>query len=260
VDLGQLTLTPKPLFNSISGRLVDALSGNPLTPDFYPAVELWRCENGYCGAHIGSAYPDQEGVFRIDASTVYGLLTVGDYIINFNAAQYQFGSFGPFAVGPNEDYNLGDVAVQPNAVQFFDPQGCPEIPARGGDCTYSIRINNGRSQTVNLQVWNQITTYGPISASFQPQSARSVRLRSGASRVVSFHMSVPRSVPPYTSFCATLYVADEGRGFYFQPIGSASIFCGYKAENGVIRQIPAEEARTLLQRMQNVPAAQKSRK
>ncbi|NJN18919.1 MAG: carboxypeptidase regulatory-like domain-containing protein [Oscillochloris sp.] len=256
VDLGVLAITPIPLGTSITGRVVDAISGEPLSglnPP-YANVFLNRCDEFGCANFAGTAFVGDDGVFVFTRESVYDGLRVGTYVLNIYAEGYQFGLSEPFEVTEDAEIQLGDVALVPNPIRFSAWQGCPNIPSRGGDCAYQLDVTSGKRQTTTFEVWSVVNTYNfstSIGSAFQPEAAERLRLRPGQTKTVEYELRVPRAVSNGTSFCATVYVAEQGRGFYFQPIAQTSVFCAVKEDFG-FRLLSDDEARTMMQRIHGV--------
>lgn len=244
--LDPVVLQRLPEIGSISGQLVNALNNQPIRGNVY--VTLLRCQDGSCWEYVDTLTVNSEGRFSRP-------LMEGEYQITAYADQFEGRSFDPFTVTAGEQRELEPLALQPNPIQFFNPQGCPEIPAQGGDCHYSIEIVSGQPEAVQLKVWSVIFVQSPNYGAFQPDAARTLRLRPGQGRVARFSLAVPANVPDYTSFCGGVYVADAVQGFYFQPKLSSFIFCSTKGADGVFRMLPEQAARELSQRIQSEPAA-----
>lgn len=223
--LESVTLSRLPEIGSISGRLVNAIGGAPLGANVAAAITLNRCVEGDCQYYITSLSPDPEGYFRFDAASLGQPLMVGEYLVVGNADQFANSSLGAFTVTEGQQYQLGDLALQPNPIQFYDAQGCAPISPQGGACAYSIRLLNNQPERAELQVWSIIQIGGPSSGTFQPEPAQPLSLDSGESRVLGFSVNVPPEVPEYTSICATIFVADAGEGYYFRPRASSFVFC-----------------------------------
>ncbi|HEY3231598.1 MAG TPA: carboxypeptidase-like regulatory domain-containing protein [Roseiflexaceae bacterium] len=111
----QLTISALQAIGSISGRVVDAVTGNPL-PGIAPpfaSVELRRCVNGDCFQTVGFQAPDEQGRFRFENG--FGqILTPGTYQLFVSAGPtYQPVLTPPFAVDEGQDYDSGDIALSP---------------------------------------------------------------------------------------------------------------------------------------------------
>jgi hypothetical protein len=91
----QLTISALQAIGSISGRVVDAVSGLPLP---FASVELHRCLNGDCSGVVGFQSSDEQGHFRFDSA--FGqILTVGTYQLFASAGPtYQPALSEPFEV------------------------------------------------------------------------------------------------------------------------------------------------------------------
>jgi hypothetical protein len=250
--LDPVLLQRLPVIGSISGQVVNALDNQPIPSNAY--VRLTRCQDGNCWYDIGALSTDGEGRFRFDEASFGRPLTVGEYQLMVYSDQFESRTFDPFTVSEGEHRELGPLPLQPNPLQFFDPQGCQEIPAQGGMCHYSIEIVNNQLEAAQLKVWSVIFVQSPIYGAFQPEGAFTLRLDPGQGRVVSFSLDVPANVPDFTSFCGGVYVADATPGFYLQPRLSRFVFCSLKGADGVFRMLPEPAARELSRRLQAEPA------
>ena len=111
----QLTLTTVPSAASISGRVVDAKTGAPLSGVMPPFafVELRRCANGECLVTVATQTADDQGQFRFENGL--GLaLPAGTYQLLASAGLlYQPAATPPFDVGEGQNYDAGDIALTP---------------------------------------------------------------------------------------------------------------------------------------------------
>ncbi len=260
--LGALKLQKIPLLGSISGRLVDAISGSPLTSDSvsYGYANLLQCDDaGNCYSSVAYSPLDADGTFRFSNADSYMFLRAGRYAVSYSAEQYIDGQSASFTVAEGEDVSLGDVPVQPYPLRLLNGASCGSIPARGGTCSYSLRLVNNQDKAVSLRAWNTLWVYAPAysSSTFQAQDAQKVRLRPGESKLVRFEFDVPRKVAPYTSICTQFYVADDARGYYFAPTSQRYGFCVTKDGAGAFKPVRGEQERELLLRMHGVPEGQR---
>src|SRR4030095_4729434 len=81
-DLGDILMQPSPHIGSISGRLIDAVTGQGIDPAFATEIHLYRCEEvGHCFQPVNSTSADSEGYFRFDQDGYGNRLIVGNYQI-----------------------------------------------------------------------------------------------------------------------------------------------------------------------------------
>lgn len=80
---------------------------------------------------------------------------------------------------------------------------------------------------------------------FQPEVAKTLNLRPGEMRTVSFMVEVPQALPANSSFCGTVYAADLGFGHLFLPDDNTTVFCSAKRFDDVVWPLPLEKARSL---------------
>ncbi len=254
-NLGDLRLAPLQLIGSVSGRLVDAISGNALPGSSPPYAYLYmqRCEDWGC---YFTAYttPDDSGRFRFN-----GLdwnLSPGTYQLVAFAQDYQVSTSDPFIIAAFEDLEFGDFALTPLPIQFGTTQAC-EIPFGGETCNYSIQITyRGADRRYRGKAWSTVEYYGPTSnyaiTRFQvgrngtrnPQP-ESVNLRRGQSETHTFQLDVPSSVPVGATICASITIGQMPNA-QFNSQGDRFIFCSYKQSQGLVA-MPEKEARTWLE-------------
>jgi 5-hydroxyisourate hydrolase-like protein (transthyretin family) len=250
-DVGTLALQPEPAIGAITGRLVDAVSGEPLPggSDPFANVALLSCDENGCYYPIISINTDDQGRFRFD-NGISGLLAPGRYALSFFADQYDFGTLSEFTVAEGEIRDLGDVQVQPAALRLYNVTSCRQTPYTGGLCEYSARLVNNGQTTLSYDVWSVLNSVQPGSAgvsAFQPEPARRVRLKPGEAQTIRFRFTMPRNVANGTVAWSTIYVAGAGQGSYFNPLLIRGGFYVTKDAGG-FRLLDGEEGRQLKQR------------
>ena len=161
-----------PLIQSISGRLVDAQDGQPITggePTF-AAVTLIRCDDAGC-IEIASGIPDSQGRFTFGGA-LHGL-RVGEYHLVASAVGYQEGQqeqSDPFQVAAGEQYTFGDFPLQPDELQIAHIRLCSAVPPEGRVCRYSFDLRNRGQSPFSGRVWSLVDYYIPnagLSYAFQ---------------------------------------------------------------------------------------------
>lgn len=259
-ERGEIALTPIPLIGSVSGRLVDTMTGKPLsgTSEPHAQVSLDYCDSLYGCYSIAYTWPDADGNFTFTPNSTTRPLS-GTYALSYWATQYIPGRTEKFSVGAGEHHNAGNVTIDPVPVRIENIVGCDNIAPEGGICRYSADLISNVAQRTNFQVWSAVRSYTPggyTSSSFQPQESKLVLLRYGQSRKVSFSFNVPRNVPADTIICVDIFVARDQRGYYFSSLNqSYSPFCVYKDASGPFRLMTEEQSREFQQRLQASSAA-----
>ncbi len=212
LDRGDVEVSPLRFIGSISGRLVDALDGRPLTnsaPD-YATLQLRFCPSpGFCNP-VAEGVPDSQGRFTIDGRANF--LLEGEYIAVGFSAQAEPAETDFFFVAEAENLDLGDIALTPNPIQLSLQQGCGNIPASGGTCRFTLRARNGTNKRMSGYVWAAVEGYGTSSAfsftRFQlgkvgtanPMPQR-FNLKSSQAQLFDFALDIPASVRPGASLC-----------------------------------------------------------
>lgn len=265
-DLGDIGLDPLPLIGAVSGRLVDAVSGEPVRGDQEPFgyVTLLQClEDGTeCFYPVASLSTDEAGRFVLSGGGPF-FIRPGTFVLSFTGYQYEPGQTEPFTVGADEQLDLGDLAMQPLPLRLLVGKRCESIPSSGGTCRYEALVANSQPFADAVQVWNTVTVFqfGQFyTSNFQPEPAQKVRLAPGETKRVRFSLAVPPTVAEGAVACVTYFVADNTRGFYFQPLNVREAFCFIKEFDGSFRMLAAEEGRTLMQRLQGVPETIRNRR
>ncbi|MGH8478716.1 MAG: MSCRAMM family protein [Gammaproteobacteria bacterium] len=108
----RLTIRRFLAFASITGRVVDAATGDPVTGSAGGIVELLRCNAADCSESVASLGTDDEGRFRFDSTTVPAVdLLIGSYQVRARSPLHEPGLAGPFSVAEGEDRDLGDIPL-----------------------------------------------------------------------------------------------------------------------------------------------------
>lgn len=99
-------------FASITGRVVDAATGDPVTGSAGGLVELLRCNAADCSESVASLNTDEEGRFRFDSTSLpLADLLIGSYQVRAQSPLHEPGLVGPFDVAEGEDRDLGDILL-----------------------------------------------------------------------------------------------------------------------------------------------------
>lgn len=261
------SIVPAPTIGSISGRVVDAASGEPLPGDSFPFafVELYRCSDEFCGflQFVSVQATDQEGRFRFDQSTVGVPLLAGTYQVRAFAQQYQQGQTDFFGVAEGEDHEVGDLPLTPFTVQFSEVQPCPDLSLLGGTCVYRVGIrNNDPATPLEGLVWSIVqagfTQFQTGAFSPLLPLPHAVRLDPGESQILPFAFEVPGTVPDGTFICPQIFVGQEPTPFFHIVGQAAPLFCLTKGVSG-FAVVPEEQARARQQQQQVREAARQGR-
>jgi len=110
-----LTVSPVQVADSITGRLVNARDGAPVSGDSptFALVDLLRCTDGFCFEFVGFQQADSNGNFRFDSDINGNPLLAGAYRIQASANGFDFLSTDVFELAENQALELGDIAMTP---------------------------------------------------------------------------------------------------------------------------------------------------
>lgn len=250
----QLALAPAVFAGSISGRVVDAVTGTPLPGDSQPfaIVELYRCSNGDCFEFVNSQSTDSMGEFRFDSDFNGVPLLAGTYRIIAYAAQYETRQTEPFDVGEGEDVDIGDIALTPHPVVISESRACSNLPSTGGICSYRIRITNRQDTPFQGAAWSNVNAseIGSVLnfTLFPAGPPRRVSLAPQQSKNVHFAFRVPGTVQDGAFICADAFVG-QGSNPFFDTVAATFLFCISKGADGEFRVVPEQEARERWQQL-----------
>ncbi len=235
-DIGDVALAPLSFIGTLTGRLIDATDGMPLTgfgPPF-AVVELQRCDFGSCFAVV-AILPDLDGRFTLEG--VLYQLPPGDYRLVGRAEDYLPGESAIVAIGANEDVEFGDFGLLPQPIQLGAVTPC-EIVHPSGICRYSIEIRNRGATRFRGVAWSVIEYFGagpaPVFTRFQvgekgvtDATPRKLSIDAGQDALLNFGVRVPSSVPVGSTICASISIG-QMPGSVFQPVGERFAFCALK--------------------------------
>jgi hypothetical protein len=262
LDLGDFALIAIPRIGTVSGRVVDAVTGIPLdgTGPPYAYVYLNRCEGDDCSFEdSGSA--DDQGRFSFGEDP-FRLLEPGTYRIEVHAEEYRVAETATFAVGEGEDVVVDDVLVTPFPVGFAEIRPCGDLPAEGGVCRYSVRLVNRLDERLDGTAWSIVESFSTGSLSdeteFQASARKSLRLARGASRVVPFSFQIPATARDGTFTCAKVYFGQGQSSFFFNTVGHRQLFCIQKGALG-LRVLDEKQSRALLRERDSRKSGKTSR-
>jgi hypothetical protein len=234
-DLGDVSIDPSPLIGSISGRLIDAVTGQPIAQTFTPSLILYRCEADVC-SFANSTIPDAAGFFRFETDYSGNRLIAGSYRLEAYADQYFYTQTGIFDVGENVAQNVGNVRLNSLPVRFSEVQPCADIPASGGECVFTVRVFNGTSKSLAGKVWSLANGSLPDTfagyTNFQIKDPQDLNLGKGKSKVFSFRFTVPATTSTYGTYICTRLFVGQGSQALFNTIGVRDLFCVYRNAGG----------------------------
>jgi hypothetical protein len=255
LDLGDIGLTPFPRVGSIRGRLVDSVTGAPLTGYTEPFawVELLYCNPDPFCYNVRYAIPGPDGTFLIEGDSYYPLLP-GTYKLLAHADQYETTLSEPFEVANHEHFDFGDFEVKSFPVRLYLDQFCGSIPASGGSCQFKMRVVNGSPSRFVGETWS-IVYGGPVGTpagytTFQSGNPKGVSLAPGGSAVVPFSLFVPADISNGAYVCTEGYAAL--RPHSFNTLGRHYLFCLVKGAYG-FQLVPEEHKRDAARRVKGEP-------
>jgi 5-hydroxyisourate hydrolase-like protein (transthyretin family) len=187
-DLGVLALTPLPTIGSISGQLVDSVTGEPLAGGIEPFawVQLNYCDPDYPYCNwVTSQAADEAGRFRFERTHHGTPLRAGTYELYVSTNQYYSLTSPRYTIGENENRDLGQVGVQPYPLRTSQITPCNSVPSNGGICRYSLRFTSGMTRTLDGAAWSMVRAWanGAFAQSdFQAGVPQRLRLAPGRAR------------------------------------------------------------------------------
>jgi len=236
LDVGDLALDPFPVIGSIQGRVLDQTTGRSIPDVFAPVVELYRCYDEICSEFVNWQLTDSDGRFRFETDSNWNRLTVGTYLIVAYADQYQFNQTQLFEVGEGEHRNVGNLRIRSYPVRFSDLAPCPDLPASGGECEYSVRIWNGLGGRLEGDAWSVAASVLPDSlvdfTEFQTKAPVELALERGKSRAVRFRFNVPAGNGSVEMGVCTRLFVGRGGNASFNTIGFRDLFCMLRTADG----------------------------
>ena len=262
----QLTITRFSTIGRIHGRIVDAITADPLPGDTDPFafVQLLRCDDSGCFEVSNSQPADTQGRFQISLDFEGQPLEVGTYQVVIYANQYHLGQTDPFGVVEGEHRDVGEVRLRPFPVRISEIRPCGDLPPEGGTCSYSVRVTNPLDTAFDGAAWSGVSSYGIgsliDSTSFQTANPKRMTLRPGASRVVQFEFEVPRTVRDFAWICTAVYVGEDRLQPSFNTVGESGLFCISKGSTGVLSVVPEKQAQKMFRQLNGrmvIPPKQK---
>lgn len=251
LDLGDVPVSPVPVVGSISGRMVDLNTRQPLAGTAVPfaRVDLETCVYSWNYCYVtASQNADAQGGFRFQSGH-YGPLQGGRYRVRVFADQY-FSTVTPiFNVADQEHYSTGDVALKSYPVRLTLASGCGEIPSEGGSCPFTLRVTNGGTAPLKADIWSLVRATGIYApgemTKFPAGPTRSVMLAPAASSTLSYSFDVQASLQDGTTVCARAYASEKKDPF--TAIGIHDVFCLRKGTDGFAPLTEKEKREALKQ-------------
>ncbi len=209
-----------PAIGSISGRVVDEITGEPLSgaEPPYAFAELFGCSNAGGFNDLAFLPVDGDGTFRVETDNNGNPLEVGSYLVAARADGYQPAESGPFAVAEGEDFYVGDIVLTPPPVTFDNIVPCADfLPADGGVCRYTVDVRNNTNSAIRGLGWSNVQASGtgsPLGYSLFPAFHKQfVRVPALSTRTMSFSFRVPAGVADGAFFCADGWFSDRETAF-----------------------------------------------
>ncbi|MEQ1486113.1 hypothetical protein [Methyloglobulus sp.] len=253
-DVGDIALQPPVFIGSISGRLVDAVTGRPLSGNIDPfaGVTLTYCGDSGCG-FIDQAFSDSDGKFVFTSDFGGQPLRNGTYFIDAFADQYKTTSAQFDVLLDGENRVVGDLSLQSLPIRFTNKVPCKKIPKKGGSCLYSVRVTNGLATLFDGDAWSFVGASGIGSSldftQFQPKPTQRVLLQPGESRTVKFDFPLPSTVNDNASICAAAIVGRRPSAIW-DTVAETSVFCMTKGTSG-FSLMPTKEGHRMFREMES---------
>jgi len=254
LDLGAVPMTRIEYIGTVTGRVVDAVSGAPLPGNSPPfaVVELQRCENGGCSL-LWYQPPDEQGYFRFDGPGFF--LTPGFYWVVATAEDYSVAESNIVFIGDGEDVDFGNFSLMPSPIGFADITGCEILPM-GGTCDFSVQITNRGPGRYHGEAWAtarylsldppyratrfQIGRMGADNPNPQP-----VNLSQGRQTVLTFRLEVPATAAEGCNVCVTANVGRDPSP-QFDAAGERLLFCAAVQPDGNMTRLSGKASHRLL--------------
>lgn len=240
LDLGDIALMPVPRVGSIRGRVIDRVTGAPLsdTADPRAQVSLYSCwdpASEWGCSRVADLPVEADGTWVFASQPDGSAPAPGTFRVYAFAEQYNGGQSANFTVGDGENVDAGTVALDSYPVRLYLQRGCGEIPSTGGTCRAAVRIVNGLGTRLMGEAWSVVNARNPdfggsTLTTFQTGLSRPVFLAPAASLTVPLEFTVPAGVQDGTSICGQTVVAP--RANRFETFGARHMFCLNKGVQG----------------------------
>jgi hypothetical protein len=238
--LGDIALTPVPRVGSIRGRVIDRVTGAPLSGTADPRARVslqtcWDPESEWSCSPVADLPVGADGTWELAAYPDGSAPAPGLFRVYAWAEQYNGAQSASFTVGDGENVDAGSQALDSYPVRLYLQQGCGEIPSTGGTCKATVRIVNGLGTRLKGESWSIVNARNPdfggsTLTTFQAGLARPVFLAPAASTTIPLEFTVPAGVEDGTSICGQTVVAP--RANRFETFGTRFLFCLNKGVQG----------------------------
>ncbi len=223
---------PPASIGSISGRVVEAGSGRPLSGSEvpYPVVELTSCGQAGCSQIVANSVPDANGAFLFTTNFEGLPLDVGEYSLYVYVLDYTYDATqaGPFLVSEGEDRDVGELFLEPPPFTFGPAAPCADLGAAGGVCRYSVEVTNRTGDAFPGIAWSIVQGYAtgsPLGYSwFAARREQVLRIPAGGTRKLNFSFDVPAGVADGAYFCADVWLSDRRHAF-LGTMATQQLFC-----------------------------------
>jgi len=235
---------------AIVGRIVDAVSGEPLAGNAppYPNVQLVLCNQDGCYQDLHNLPPDEFGVFRFETNGSGNPLDPGQYLVRVWAGEYQPAEVGPFQAVSAEVVDLGDIALQPPPFVFEKIIPCADITANGGRCKFTVDIRNNTASAVKGLGWGVVSTWGgtsPLGYSlFQADGSNATPVKARSTSTMRLSFNVPAGVADGTFMCVDGWFSNRDTE-YFGTLRAEPLFCVSK-QQGTMQIVKPKDAAAML--------------
>jgi hypothetical protein len=257
-DAGDIPVAPFEVIGAITGRIVEGLTGEPLSGTSTPfsRVDLQRCEEWGCYPVVNYIPAGEDGRFRIEGMP--WALPPGMYQVVAFADDYVPHGTDPIFVGDDEEVDFGDIALTPLPIGYGEITGCDFLPI-GGTCEFSVQVTNRRPGRYRGEAWAIAryfsVNYPNLANRFQigrlgaqnPNPIR-VNLAQGKTTTLTFRLDVPATAPEGTSLCITANVGRDPAP-QFDAAGERLLFCAV-AQPGGLARLSAKESNALLKKLE----------
>jgi hypothetical protein len=166
---------------------------------------------------VNSQNADAEGRFRFELDFNGEPLSVGTYQVVASANEFEPAATDPFEVGEGEDFDVGDIPLQPAEIMFSDIQPCEDLLPQGDTCQYSVLVRNNTDAPVRGLAWSLVDGYGLLSslgfttfeASTRGGSLQAVRQRLNLAPLGEATLEFQFDVPAFVlgaQFCTRVFI------------------------------------------------------
>ncbi|HEX9617358.1 MAG TPA: carboxypeptidase-like regulatory domain-containing protein, partial [Anaerolineales bacterium] len=264
----RLSVSASAVTLSISGRVVDAVTGEPLPGDSDPQayVSLSRCQVEAdilrCDESVNSSYTDAQGRFRFESDYEGRPLPAELYMLVIFAQDYQVLQTGAFMSAADQDTDLGDLAMTPNPVKIRLEEGCEGLPANGGECRFKVRVTNQQAEALRGAAWSVVTASGLDSflgyTTFQIGVPKPALIGPVDSKVYTFKFTLPSNTTDYTAVCPGVFFGKTVNNPYYNLLGD-HYFCLTRDASGY-SLVTGGEAIELIRQVNGMGGAEKPEK